>query len=258
MCNPRRVEVTATRQVAQAWEREVRRTASRSASVTGEARIRQALDASVGAPALHALERVLEHGFPGWSAHGDGYRHDVEGGYVVYSPEDRVLEIVATASGVVEGRGEAVERVEGRFEGEVQATGEGGYYDDGYGGRTEEWGREQARLAAEAQLGAATQARLREVTEAAEAERAGTVQGEAERAAAADLARRGDELRAALEIAAAARVSGVGVRARQAFHRLLARAYRDVLLALARRRGAEVVTCDDSGDVLEIELLLRE
>ncbi len=258
MCNPRRVEVTATRQVAQAWEREVRRTAARSASITGEARIRQALDASVGAPALHALERVLEQGMPGWIAHEDGYRHDVEGGYVLYSPDDRVLQIVATASGIADGRGEAVERVEGHFEGEVRATGDARYYDDGYAGRTEAWGREQARLAAEAQLAAAARARLQEVAEAAEAERAGTVQSEAERAAAADLARRSEELRATLEAAAAARVSAVGVRARQAFHRLLARAYKDVLLALARRRGAEVVTCDDSGDFLDIELLLPE
>ena len=38
MCNPRRIEVTATRPGAVAWEHEVRRAASRSGTVTGEAR----------------------------------------------------------------------------------------------------------------------------------------------------------------------------------------------------------------------------
>jgi hypothetical protein len=55
MCNPRRVEGTATRQIRESWEREVRRLAEVGTDLTGEARIRQALDDSVGAPALLAL-----------------------------------------------------------------------------------------------------------------------------------------------------------------------------------------------------------
>jgi hypothetical protein len=47
-------------------------------------------------------------------------------------------------------------------------------------------------------------------------------------------------------------------RARQAFHRLLAVAYRDALLALARARGAQDIHCSDSGEVLEIEFLLPD
>ena len=49
MCNPRRVEVTATRAIAEAWERAVRRAASRRGTVRGEVRIRQSLAASLGA-----------------------------------------------------------------------------------------------------------------------------------------------------------------------------------------------------------------
>jgi len=37
---------------------------------------------------------------------------------------------------------------------------------------------------------------------------------------------------------------------------LLARAYRDVLLSMARHRGAEGVSCRDDGDMLEIEFVL--
>ena len=38
-------------------------------------------------------------GFPGWYEDEDGnYRHDVEGGYVLYHAEERALEIVAILS----------------------------------------------------------------------------------------------------------------------------------------------------------------
>src|SRR5262249_5910253 len=150
----------------------------------------------------------------------------------------------------VDGHGEAAERVTGRLEAEVQTTGVGRYYDDGHAGMDEAFGRRQAERAAQEGLDAEVRARLQAEGEAGEAAHAGTVQDRAERAAEADLARRSKERRAALDAAAAAHVTSVGVRARQAFHGLLARAYRDVLLALARQRGADVVTCDDRGDVL--------
>ncbi|MBA2324629.1 MAG: molecular chaperone DnaJ, partial [Pseudonocardiales bacterium] len=38
MCNPRRVRVRATRQLAQAWQHEVRRSATRIGTAVGEAR----------------------------------------------------------------------------------------------------------------------------------------------------------------------------------------------------------------------------
>jgi hypothetical protein len=85
MCNPRRVEGTATRQIRESWEREVRRLAEVGTDLTGEARIRQALDDSVGAPALLALQTRLAGDCEGWDEQADGsYRHAVEGGYVSY------------------------------------------------------------------------------------------------------------------------------------------------------------------------------
>ena len=64
MCDPRRVTVTATRQVQEAWEREVQRVAEFPGTLIGEARIRQPLDASLGGPAMMALHTALLNGLP--------------------------------------------------------------------------------------------------------------------------------------------------------------------------------------------------
>ena len=66
MCNPRRVTVTATPDIAEAWQREVCRTVQLAERVTGEARLRQALSSHLGSPALRALEARLAAGTPGW------------------------------------------------------------------------------------------------------------------------------------------------------------------------------------------------
>jgi hypothetical protein len=61
-----------------------------------------------------------------------------------------------------------------------------------------------------------------------------------------------------LEARAAERLEAVGLRCRQAFHQVLARAYRDAILAYARRQGAEVVHDREDDGTLEIEFRLRE
>lgn len=263
MCNPRRVEITATRQVAEAWQREVERVAEHAMTITGEARVRHALDASVAAPALAALEAALEAGMPGWQRTGDdgddsGYRCDVNGGYVIYLPETRTLEIVAVVEGEVRGRGSARSRLEGRVEAAVEGSGESIYYDDGYGGRTQDVAEQEARQ--EADLGVARQvaARLDEAARTAEEAADAELRARAEEAARANLQARAAAHRPALDAHAAEHLQTVGARGRQAFHRLLAVAYRDALLALARARGAQDIHCSDSGEVLEIEFLLPD
>jgi hypothetical protein len=252
------VEVTATRQVAAAWEHEVRRAVSRSGTVTGEARIQQPLDASVGAPALASLERALERGAPGWTRVDEGYRRDVEGGYALYSPDDRTLQIVATASDVVHGQGEALARLAGSIQEDFTARGQGRYYDDGYRGRTVEVAREEARRAAEAGVDEQVRARVEGDKQAAEAAAAGAVEADAGRQAQVDWEARAADRRGRLEQEAAAHLAAVGVQARRAFHELLAVAYRDALLALARSRGAQGLQCTDRGDVIEIDFLLPD
>jgi hypothetical protein len=107
MCNPRRVTTTLTRDLAEAWRREVSRTVELRSQVAGEARIRQPLEASIGTPALRALQVALAAEGSGWTPVEEGFRRDVEGGYVVYLIDERALEIVAVLEDEVEARGEA-------------------------------------------------------------------------------------------------------------------------------------------------------
>jgi hypothetical protein len=265
MCNPRRVRVTATRQVREAWEREVRRAATVSLEVGGEARIRQPLDAAVGAPALMAMQlrlaRGAEGGCDGWAAQPDGaYRHDVEGGYVLYRPAERMLEIVATAAATLTETGVATRTIGGTLEADIEASGEAGYYDDGWGGHTEA----AARRAAEQAAARGAEAAAREHAQAAADAAEQAADPELTAAAAAEgrrrLEARAELHRAELEQRAREHLAEVGIRARQAFHRLLALGYRDALEGLARRRGVAPGDIDtrETDEYLEIDLLLPD
>lgn len=256
MCNPRRIRVRATRELAVAWEQEIRRRVVRSGQATGSARVCESLRGSVGAPTLAALPGVLAR-TPGWEETEDAFRFSFDGGYVTYRPAVAELEIVATVSADIEAVGEATETVRGQVTGTIEAEGTGMYYDDRWGGTNPESARREARLAAEADLDRQAEERVR----TARGEAGPTAEGEAQQAAAA---RAEAELAAAalarepeLREQAAARLAAVGVMARNHFHHALADAYRDALLAFARSRGAEFVRCSETDGVLEIDFELQ-
>lgn len=257
MCNPRRVNVSATRELSESWSREVSRTVELDQRVVGEAVVRQALGASLAEPVLAALEDALRAGDPEWRPVEGGFRHDVDGGYVVYSPEERALEIVARREAQVRASGEASLTLTGELRESLSAEGEGRYYDDGYGGRTEEHARRQAQDDAERKLEGEKRRRLDQAQQDAEAASTPALEAEAERAARERLAREAQARSAQLEAQATQQLESVGALCRQAFHRLLARGYRDAILAYARRTGAEGVQCSETDGVLQIEFHVR-
>lgn len=258
MCNPRRVEVTATRQIAEAWEREAVRAVELAGTVTGEARVRQALDASVGRPALFAMEAALEAGVPGWVRDGETWRHDVEGGRVVYHVDRRELEIVAVLTEELRAVGEARVTLSGVATGEVAAAGEGRYYDDEWGGHTRARAEGEAQNLAQAALDAEVRAAVEAAACAAEDAEAARLEAAAQAAARQSLDAEAEARRAVLARQAARTLAAVGVRGRAAFHALLALAYRDALVALARRRGASDIELTDDDGVLEITFELPD
>lgn len=257
MCNPRRIQITATRQLNEAWQREVTRAVSLSESVRGEARVRQPLGATLSRPALRALESALAGNDSGWAETGEGYRYEVEGGYAVYHTGEQALEIVAYLEDEVEARAEQTTRLEGRVTEEIVAEGEGQYYDDGWGGRNEERGRHDAHTQAERKLDAAARARLERAGQEAEAQMVSGFEAAVRTQAEGELRRRAAERQAALAEQARRHLESVGLRARQAFHQLLAHAYRDAILAYARQHRAEGIQCHEDGEVVEIEFSLR-
>ncbi|MFD3928176.1 hypothetical protein [Streptomyces sp. NPDC058614] len=257
MCNPRRVRVRATRELAHAWEQEIRRRVTRTGETHGEARIREPLGDTVGLPALTALPAVLAR-TPGWEQDEDGlFRHVLHGGSIVYDPATRELEISARVAATVTASGEAATVVQAEVNDTVEAEGVGTYYDDDWGGLTEEDATREAHQDLERALAAARQDRLDEERRSAEERESGALDEQAgaraDRAFSAAAEARAGELRAAAEELLLA----VGVEGRNLLHRALAEAYRDALLAYARLRGAERLNVSETDGVLEIEFDLR-
>ncbi|HUC23602.1 MAG TPA: hypothetical protein VMA73_12915 [Streptosporangiaceae bacterium] len=257
MCNPRRVRVRATRQLAEAWEQEIRRQVTRSGDAVAEARVREPLESSVGGPTLAALASVLDR-TAGWEQDANGvYRHALDGGYIAFDPDSRELEIVARQSGQVSAVGEAVTVVHAEITDVVEGEGVGTYYDDGWGGITAEDAQRAAEEDLRQSLSAQVEARRAEARRATDESRGEEVRAQAERRAdsayAAAAAARTEELR---RRAAEALVS-VGIEGRNLFHQALAEAYRDAILAYARSRRADNLHYSENGGVLEIEFDLQ-
>jgi FtsH ternary system domain X2 len=257
MCNPRKIRIRATRELAEAWDQEVRRQVIRRGSAVAEVRVREPLESSVGGPTLVALAAVLDRA-EGWWQDDDGvYRHDVTGGYIAFDPGTRELEIVARESAEVSAVGEAVATVRAEFADTVEAEGVGTYYDDGWRGRTREVAERDAQHELDRSLLAAADARRRQARADADRDAGQAVSEQAERDADAGLAAasaaRGEELRAQ----ATASLTAVGIEGRNLFHRALAEAYRDAMLAYARARHADNIRCREDGGVLEIEFEMQ-
>lgn len=257
MCNPRRIRVTATRQLNQAWEREVSRTVELQQQVIGEARVRQPLDTTLGTPALRALESALAADDSGWREVEEGYRHDVEGGYVIYLVDEQALEIVATLPDEVQASVQVSRTLEGTVNTEISAQGEGRYYDDGWGGRTKKVAEREAQTAAQQELDNVSRTQIEQAENEAEAQAAAELEAEARTQAQAQLQQAASDRQDDLSAQARQHLNTVGVRCRQAFHQVLARGYRDAILAYARRNGAENIQCNEEGNILEIEFNLH-
>jgi hypothetical protein len=256
MCNPRRVHVTASRQLVEAWEHEVRRVTTRSGDVTAEARTREALDASIGAPTLAMLERVLTEA-DGWRRDGDTYTHDLDGGFVTYHADIQELEIVALAAAVVDVEASASQVVRGDLDQTIEAAGTGTYYDDNWRGITEDDARQAAARDAQNHLERQRQELIDQARAAAERTHAAAVEAAAGAQAEEELTRRSAARAEHLRAEAARRLTAVGIQGRNVFHQALALAYRDAILAYARSRGAEGVICSERDGVVEIQFEMQ-
>jgi FtsH ternary system domain X2 len=257
MCNPRRVRVRATRELAEAWEQEVRRQVTRTGLAAGEARVSESLADSVGGPTLAALTDVLAR-TDGWTERDDGtFSHELDGGVITFDPSTCELEITATMSVEVSVTGEASTTVDTQVSGTVEAEGEGVYYDDGWGGRTAETAQRDAERNLSVAMEEALRRRREQASQEAEVAAGDAVEREAaaraEAAFAAAAAAREDELRRA----AADRLMAVGVQGRALFNAALAEGYRDAILAYALSRRASNLHHSEQDGVLDIEFELE-
>jgi hypothetical protein len=253
MCNPRRIRISATRRIREAWEREVSRVCELSEIVAGEARVRDAMAATVGRPALRALERFLADDCSGWETVEGGYRRNVEGGYARYCTDTHELEIVAVLQEEVRVAAEHREVLTGEIDAELEAEGEGRYYSDGWGGRTKERAEVEAQEDGQRRLDEAAAKSQREAAEKAEEGAADAVEAQARRQAEEKLEATRQRRREELAEQARQHLEAVGTRARQVFNQALSQAYRDAILAYARAHGADNIQCTEDDNVVELE-----
>jgi hypothetical protein len=252
MCNPRQIQVQATRRLAEAWDHEVRRQVNLQGTAVGRAAVRERLAGNVGAPVLAALEHVLAN-LDDWRETDDGFRHDLDNGYVLYRPDTGELEIVAELAADVDATGTAIATVRAAVDEELTADGSARYYDDEWGGYTEERARGLAGENAQRALDEAASERRAQAGAVAAAAVEDDVAGRAAREAEETLRRLTTDRGIQLERAAAELLAETGVQARIAFNQALAQAYRDALLAYARSRRAQNLRTSRNGGVLSVQ-----
>ena len=259
MCNPRRINITASRQLNEAWEREITRSVELIEEVQGEARVLQPLDSSLGDDTISALESSFESGQPGWEATENGYRFEIQGGYIEYLRERRALEIVALLEDTINTQGEVSSRLTGEIIEEITIEGTGSYYDDGYAGKDKDFGKKAAERDIDQKFEKEKREARRRAEDNAEEEASKEMEEQALKVAQDKLNQLSEERKAELAEQARNNLQVVGLRGRQAFHRVLAQAYKNRLLEWARNNGAENIHCsDDDDDLLEIEFTVSK
>lgn len=259
MCNPRRVQVRVAQEVREEWSRTVEERVTEQTDIAAEEVLETRIDlsADLGDIVLDELHMLLQEGYGEWQAAADdAYTLSLENGIVLrYQPASGVLQVVARLSDTVQAAASATSTASGIVEGSVEVEGHGHYYDDGWGGRTEESARRDAERDAQRRIAQAQeQVRTEQQRESLDAARA-EAQEQARVAAQALLAEEAERRQAVLheQVETLLRESEEDVQA--AIGSVLGQAYRRALLRLARDNGGTVV--QDSEENGTIDLVLR-
>jgi hypothetical protein len=261
MCNPRRVAINVNRSINGAWRDTVQQCARATDQVTEVARIetRIQLDDELAGPALATFERVLAGEFGGgeaWERAGTELRTALAGVTLVYDTVRHTLTVETALTESVSAEATAAAEVSGVAVGEVAVEAVGRYYDDGWGGRTEQHALEDARLDAERRLAEAIDRLRREQN----AEAFQSAESQARREAEEQLRARMEQLRADARAAIRQRLQLTLAQAQERVHRLIARAigeaYRQTLLQMVRDNGGRVITDEQTGSIINMELEL--
>lgn len=247
MCNPRRVHVVATRTVVEAWQSEVRRTASVSDTVNSEVRIARPFGSTLGERTRAVFEQALAAD-PQWQEADGVHRLPLEDAEVTYRPSTGELTITARLRSTITAEAEASEDLHGVEQDVATGSGFGSPY-----GEADRAARSDAERNAAAMRDRLRQRADTAAREAAEAA-ADRVQARAERAARSDLDARRAEEQQALDEQNRNRLNELGQAGMNAVNAVLGQAYREALLVYAREHGATDIRVDDSEDgVLDME-----
>ncbi|MFG2132202.1 hypothetical protein ACGFNV_30925 [Streptomyces sp. NPDC048751] len=260
MCNPRRVRVTATREVAEAWQVELERRVALSDTVVSELEISFPFGGTLGDRTRAVFEGALARD-PHWRETSDGaHELPLPDGTVTYRPADGTLVVRARLTDTARAEGVAAETLHGTVRDVAHGEGRGSYYDDNWRGRTRRAADAEARRIAESAAEHNARALLDSVRRRAQEASASAERAADDRvrqAATADAAARLETERARvrdeLDARNRVRVERLGQEALRAVNAVLALAYREALVAFAREQGAREVRVDESEDSIAVE-----
>jgi hypothetical protein len=248
--------------IEQAWRRTIEETASVSGGVAEVARVnaRIALDEEMGDAALAMLERVLAGEFEGF----EPWDRDEQGRYLcrlgevtmIYNPASQQLTVEAQLSEVVTAEARGAAEAGGFTVGEVAVEAMQSYYDDGWGGRTKEGAQAEAQKEAEKKLEKAIEALHLQQHENELLDAGRRAQAEARAKAEAELAQRQDETRKALRGRLQSIVAEAQERVAHVMNRAVGEAYRQTLRELVLANGGQILTDEQTGSVINMELEL--
>jgi len=262
MCNPRRVMIHLSKAIEEAWRTTVEQAASAQGEVRELARVTAdiPLNAEMGDRALEMLERIMQgefEEFEPWERDEEGdYRRDLGEVILIYRPGSHQLIIEAALTQQISTEARATAEAGGFTVGEVAVEAIGRYFDDGWGGRTQEHARQEARAAAERKLREAAESlhrhQHRAEIEAAES----NARAQAEAQAAAELGQVRHKTREALRERLQLILAETRDRVCHTMNRLVGEAYRRTLIELVQQNGGRVIADERSGSVFNLELEL--
>lgn len=256
MCNPRRVHVTSARELREDWQHRVTESVSATGRVVRAATVQHDVS-GFGGPVLAELPAVLATA-PGWRAAGACFEYRLgEDAHAVYDPAAQRLVVIAEESRDLTVYHTVEETISGTTLGEVSATGEGWYYDDEWGGRTEAKAREGAEAQAERDFAEKGRQKVEQDKAAAAANLQGAMRQKGQEEAAAAHARESELVGDELERAARRRVRILNQRAINALNRAGGLAARAVLVRFASENGARVDVDEEDDTVVRLEFTME-
>ena len=263
MCNPRKVKIHLSKSIEQSWRQSIEQAVSVSDEITelGTINADIRLDIEMGDAALEMLESVMAGEFnyeDPWETDSSGcFIKNLGDVMVIYDPGTHCLNVQAQLTEALSAEAIATAEVCGFTVGEVAVEAIGQYYDDGWGGRTQDVALEKAHEKAEKELELAIEALHRqqnpEQFEQAETDASDTARKNAE----IKLEEMKENARIALRERLKTILYGAEQRVHHIVNRAVGEAYRQTLRKVVLESGGKVLIDEKTGSIINMELELN-
>jgi hypothetical protein len=255
MCNPRRILIRLAQAIREEWSNTIEEFVTEQTEISAQAALETQIDLAdeLGEVALIELRALLAEGYGGWQPDGAAYTLALDSGITLrYTPDTGRLQVLARLSETIRAAASASGTVSGTVEGQVEVEGVGRYYDDGWGGYTEESARAAAERDAQQKL-AEAQAQLRAEQQRGaldEARRQASAEARAE--VQARLREEEERRRAVLEEQLEALLRESEEQVQAAIGALLGQTYRRAIIRLVNEGGGQIIQDSEQGAIIDL------